>query len=108
MSNEHPNIVVFFWDNFGWGSWAATAVRCCVVRLRRGLTGMPAKGCGCSISTWRLRAHRSAFQCYAQALDKFRLTSVEHVSHRLIRFPPKQPVPEGLATNLVTSRDASA
>ena len=32
MTDKQPNIVFFFWDNFGWGSSAAMGAECCAAR----------------------------------------------------------------------------
>jgi arylsulfatase A-like enzyme len=38
MADKQPNIVVFFWDNFGWGEIGCYAAGCCAARRRRGST----------------------------------------------------------------------
>ena len=51
MADRKPNIVFFFWDNFGWGelgvSWAATAAVFSAGRPRRGSMPSPGRACGC-------------------------------------------------------------
>lgn len=47
MAGEQPNIVVFFWDNLGWGELGCYGGVCCAARRRHASTSLPAKASGC-------------------------------------------------------------
>jgi len=42
MSEKKPNIVYFFWDNFGWGELGCYGGGRCAARLHRGAAGQGA------------------------------------------------------------------
>jgi hypothetical protein len=44
-TKTQPNIVVFFWDNLGWGEIGCYGGASCGVRRRRGSTASPPKAC---------------------------------------------------------------
>ena len=43
MSDDKPNIVFFFWDNFGWGELGCPGAASCAGRRRPGSTGSPVR-----------------------------------------------------------------